>query len=259
MPEKYRMYVDEVGNPDYGSADNPNHRFLSLTGVILSLRTVSGVLHPALEALKTEYFGQHPDEPIILHRKEMVNQTGPFIALRDQTIRGRFDRRLLQLLRETDYTVITVVIDKLEHRRRYTTWQHDPYHYCLEVLLERYVLFLNRCGFIGDVMAESRGGREDLRLKKSFARLCEGGTHFLNRQIIDRVLTSKQLKVKSKHNNIAGLQLADILAHPSRREILIENGKIVDQRENLVANEIIGILQSKYDRNGSVYGKKLLP
>ncbi len=31
---KYRIYIDEVGNPDLGSSDDPNHRFLSLTGVI---------------------------------------------------------------------------------------------------------------------------------------------------------------------------------------------------------------------------------
>ena len=31
---KYRMYIDEVGNPNLGSSDNPNHRFLSLTGVL---------------------------------------------------------------------------------------------------------------------------------------------------------------------------------------------------------------------------------
>ena len=34
---KYRIYIDEVGNPDLKSSDNPNHRFLSLTGVILEL------------------------------------------------------------------------------------------------------------------------------------------------------------------------------------------------------------------------------
>jgi len=34
---KYRIYIDEVGNPDLESCDDPNHRFLSLTGVIVAL------------------------------------------------------------------------------------------------------------------------------------------------------------------------------------------------------------------------------
>ena len=31
---KYRIYIDEVGNPDLDSSEHPNHRYLSLTGVI---------------------------------------------------------------------------------------------------------------------------------------------------------------------------------------------------------------------------------
>jgi hypothetical protein len=37
---KYRMYVDEVGNSDMNSSDNPLHRFLSLSGIILELEYV---------------------------------------------------------------------------------------------------------------------------------------------------------------------------------------------------------------------------
>ena len=57
------MYVDEVGNADLGSSDDPNHRFLSLTGVIIELAHVESAVHPQLEALKSAYFGSHPDEP----------------------------------------------------------------------------------------------------------------------------------------------------------------------------------------------------
>jgi hypothetical protein len=53
---KYRLYVDEVGNHDLESSDNPNHRFLSLTGIILDLAHVQDVVHPQMEALKTKYY-----------------------------------------------------------------------------------------------------------------------------------------------------------------------------------------------------------
>lgn len=32
--QKYRMYIDEVGNSDLNASENSNHRYLSLTGVI---------------------------------------------------------------------------------------------------------------------------------------------------------------------------------------------------------------------------------
>ena len=49
---KFRMYVDEVGNSDVDSSDDPNHRFLSLTGIIIDLDYVGRVIHPELEALR---------------------------------------------------------------------------------------------------------------------------------------------------------------------------------------------------------------
>ena len=71
---KYRLYVDEVGNPDMGASEDPNHRYLSLTGVILELGYVDAVVHPRVEDLKRRYFGSHADEPMILHRKELVKE-----------------------------------------------------------------------------------------------------------------------------------------------------------------------------------------
>jgi hypothetical protein len=161
---KYRMYVDEVGNADLLSSDNPNHRFLSLTGVILKLAYVESTVHPQMEALKTAYFSSHPDDPVILHRKELVNRRRPFEALRDPAVNQAFDADLLRYLRAWDYTVISVCLDKQSHRDKYTVWQYDPYHYCLAVLLERFVYFVNRRSVQGDVIAESRGGKEDRRL-----------------------------------------------------------------------------------------------
>lgn len=49
---KYRMYIDEVGNSDLGASDNPNHRYLSLTGVIFDLIYVQEVVFPEVETLK---------------------------------------------------------------------------------------------------------------------------------------------------------------------------------------------------------------
>lgn len=211
-----------------------------------------------MEALKTRYFRSHPDDPVIFHRKEMVNAKHPFEVLRDASTVERFDAELLDLLRQWEYTVITVCLDKKIHKETYTTWRYDPYHYCLAVLLERFVFFLNRRNSLGDAIAESRGGKEDLRLKKSFMRLHEQGTQFVAAQQFQSALTSRQLKVKPKANNIAGLQLADLIAHPSRNEILQERGFL---QKNLArfASLVIEILQQKYDQqSGRVFGKKFI-
>jgi len=96
---KYRIYIDEVGNPDLKSSDNPNHRFLSLTGAIIKLDYVKKVIHPQMEKLKEKYFHSYPDDPVIFHRKEMVNAKSPFEVLRNPETREKFDHELLNLMR----------------------------------------------------------------------------------------------------------------------------------------------------------------
>lgn len=259
---KYRLYVDEVGNPDMGASEDPNHRYLSLTGVILELGYVERTVYPGLEEVKRKFFRSHPDEPVVFHRKELVNCRPPFEALRDPSIRQQFDAELLRFLRETEYTVLTVVVDKLEHRDRYQVWRYDPYHYCLHVLLERYVMWLRRLGARGDAMAESRGGKEDRRLKESFERICRNGTDYMDSAQFRETLTSLQLKVKSKANNITGLQIADLVAHPSFKTVLARQG---GQPPPANFGGRIGriLLDSKYDRSPSGkiegWGIKWLP
>jgi hypothetical protein len=113
------MYVDEVGNADLKASTDPNHRYLSLTGVVFDLDYVNRTVGPELEALKRRYFKCHPDDPpLILHRKEIMNKNYPFQALREPAVEKAFNADLLALLRRFRYRVITAVIDKLEHCRR---------------------------------------------------------------------------------------------------------------------------------------------
>lgn len=255
---KYRMYVDEVGNSDLESSSNPLHRFLSLTGVIIDLDYVSKSLYPQMEELKTDFFKSHPDDPIILHRKEIMNGKPPFEVLRDDKIRERFNKTILNYLSTWEYTVISVCLDKKSHMETYKVWRYDPYHYCLALLLERYTFFLEQHFTVGDVMAESRGGKEDRRLKESFNNLWNEGTEFLEPERFQESFTSRQLKVKPKSNNISGLQLADLIAHPSRNEILDEFG-FLDRPLPPFGSKIIDILQSKYYRHdGKIFGKKFI-
>lgn len=169
-----------------------------------------------------------------------------------------FNQDLLMHLREWEYRVITVCIDKKNHAETYSAWRRNPYHYCLAVLLERFNFWLNRNNACGDVMAESRGGREDKRLKNEFRDLWENGTYFVKPSQFQQSLTSRELKVKPKTANVTGLQLADLIAHPSRSEILSEQG-LLGRKLGIFARQIVNILADKYDRRGDrVFGKKFI-
>jgi len=180
----------------------------------------------------------------------MVNRLGRFAVLKRPEVEQAFNARLLERFRPWDYSVITVLMDKKEHAEKYKTWKFDPYHYCLAVLLERYLFFLEHRDIMGDVMIESRGKRADQRLAKSFRKLLDEGSDFVEAIRFQQRLTSKELKIRPKHFNIAGLQLADMLAHPSRRDILTRYSLTPEgiTKARPVADQIIAILADKYER-----------
>lgn len=260
---KYRIYIDETGDHNLENCEELPHRFLGLTGVIFSLQDAREKLVPRLEQLKRSHLPYDPDEPPILHRKEIINKRYPFHVLRDPEKERAFNADLLSLLGELPYVVVTVVIDKLEHKTKYTTWRYHPYHYCLAVLLERFILYLENKSGIGDALAESRGGREDMKLKNSYSGLYKNGTEFICSDRFENSLTSCQLKVKPKRNNTAGLQLADLLAYPSKQDVLRRHS-LIPQAADVFGDRITQLLETtKYyrGRSGEIdgYGRKLLP
>jgi hypothetical protein len=57
----------------------------------------------------------------------------------------------------------------------------------------------------GDVLAESRGGREDMQLKEAYRNVYESGTSFRKLDFFQKTLKSKEIKIKPKTANIAGM------------------------------------------------------
>lgn len=215
----FRVFIDEVGHHDLKSSDDPNERYLGVTGVIMRLAYESGEFTNALNAIKQEIFGT---TAIVLHRRHMLNGDPPFQAIRDPAVRLRLDQLLLNLLASATYRVFTVVIDKKEHKQKYTVWRFHPYHYCLTVLLERYVQWLNRTNQTGDVMAESRGKKENMQLERAYQYIYRNGSDHVPDKLFQQRLTSRELKIQPKPANIAGLQMADVIANPSCRYLICE-------------------------------------
>jgi hypothetical protein len=257
-----RLYVDEVGNHHLTSANAPNNRYLGLTGVALTVPAAKFVLYPSMQTLKVKHFGPEKAKTMVLHRKDLVNKNAPFEALRDAKAEESFNEDLLSLLSTVPYVVITVVIDKLQHREQYKVWHHHPYHYCMQTLVERYCMWLSDRGERGDVVTEARGKREDGLLTDSFARIVKHGTDVMPAESFEDRLSDHALKVVPKVRNLPGLQLADLVASPSAKAMIHVHAR--GPEPTAFAKRIVAILeQSKYRRNryGQIdgYGRKWLP
>lgn len=258
---RYRLYVDESGDHVFRKLELPAHRFLCLLGCWFRADNYQE-FHDGLNRLKQTHLPHSPDEPVILHRADMVNRRGAFWRLRDERARERFDADLLDLITRSHFRIVAVVIDKKALQERYEAPAH-PYHLALGFLLQRYCGYLNHVNRPGDVMAESRGAVEDRLLKDSYSWVHTHGMWHTRATFFQQALTTKELKLKPKSANIAGLQLADLLGHPIRHAILCEKA-VVDSVPAPFAGRLLQVVSDKFNRHlydGRVwgYGKVLFP
>lgn len=260
--ERFRLYIDESGDHVFNHLEEEGHRYLCLLGCWFRGRDYR-LFHQELEAFKQRHIPHNPDEPIILHREDIINRRRAFWRLRDSDKAQAFDHDLLELIRRAKFKIVAVVIDKKELKLQYPTPAH-PYHLGLGFMLQRYCRFLNHINRCGDVMAESRGGHEDRLLKDSYMWVYQRGLFGrTNAAFFQQALTSKELKVKPKSANLAGLQLADLLANPLRKAMLIEERKVQGTLAPF-AERMLETVEHKFNHHlykGQVegYGKVLFP
>lgn len=260
--ERYRIYIDESGNHDLNVGPDSLHRYLSLTGIMINEDYARSVVAPSLSSLKAEHFSHWPDQPVILHRKDIVNKRGPFETLRNQENEKKFNEAILTLFKSLDYCVITVMIDKYAHKEKYRVWHAHPYHYCMEVIIEKYAQWLKRQGGEGDVVAESRDKKSDKKLTTAFKYYYKNGTRYVKKDEMQLRITSNELKLYPKTAGMAVLEIADLIAQPSA--VCLKALQNKEDRPNNFGSQIAKILlDSKYDRSwlGKTkgYGRKWLP
>jgi hypothetical protein len=258
----YRLYLDEVGHDDLAHVHDEGYRYLSLSGVIMDQDYVRDVATPAMNAFKSEVFQHDPEEIIILHRKDIMQKKGPFGILRDPIKLAYFDEKLLGYLTNTQYSVITVMIDKQEMMKQYHWMKKHPYHYLMEILVEKYTRWLIRHDSVGDIMPEERKGQKDKDLQREYTTVRIMGTSYVLPSLIKERIPANKLKFRNKQHNVTGLQICDLVAYPSHAHIRQREGHTIVTGP--FSEKVIPILRnSKYDRsaNGYIpgYGIKYLP
>ncbi|MBI4198076.1 MAG: DUF3800 domain-containing protein, partial [Chloroflexi bacterium] len=246
---RYRLYIDESGDHTYKLLDDVSRRYLALTGIAIESDYYRTEFQPQLEALKQTHFPHSPDDPVVLHREEIRYRKGHFGILVDPSRNLAWENAFLEYIRLARFRLFTVVLDKKAHRERYGDAAIHPYHLLLTLLLERYRGYLMYVNGTGDVLAEARGGKEDMALKDAYRKLWQGGTYYISSQEFQKVLTSRELKVKRKEQNIGGLQVTDLLAYPAKQYIL-ESGEKVPPAGATFSAKLAQVFKGKFDLIG---------
>lgn len=222
------MYIDESGDHTYRKIVDLGTRYLGLTALVVLKQRYDADIQPALEALKRKHFKYDPDHPVILHASDIQKMKGPFGVLQDQARRELWADDIVAFYQGLPAQVFTVVIDKDAHKTRFAgVTLANPYTYSLEVLLNRIRGYLNLYGGPAEVVAESRGKVEDAQIQAAYVRLVTTGDERASGAEYRRVYPLPQLTMRRKDQNVAGLQIADLLASTQRVETAMLNGRPV--------------------------------
>ena len=248
------MYVDESGDDvmEPGKWSKHEARYLGLTGVVIASETYRTSTHPEFEALKQEFFPYDPDEPLVLVRQKIVQKKDGFEVLQYQEIATNWEERVLQFFETHVSQIITIVLDKKMYLQSGLQSDRRPYGYCANALVDKYALWLNSVGGTGDVMAETRGKREDQELKDDFHRYMTGNGNLQGTQESRLRISSNQIKLNLKSRNITGLQLADLLAYPSMRGVLQENEHTLNNPPTRATRRFYEVIRSKSQQTRSL-------
>lgn len=227
----YIVYVDESGDHSLASIDRDYPVFV-LALCVFHKRHYAEKIVPAVQKLKFNYFGH---DSVVLHENEIRKQKGDFAFLSHRPTRDAFMEHLSSVMDASNFILISCVVDKVRLSRNEGA-NSNPYHIALGVCLEALREFLaekKQDDIKTHVLVECRGKKEDAELELEFRRICDGDNPGNRVLPFDVVFAHKQ-------TNLAGLQLADLVARP------VGINYIRPQQDN----KAFGVLKKKFFCDG---------
>lgn len=201
----YVVYVDESGDHSLVNIDSDYPVFV-LALCIFHKRHYSEKIIPAVEKLKFNYFGH---DSVVFHENEIRKQKGAFAFLSHLPTRTKFMERLSSIMDASNFILISCVVDK-NRLNRSEGATSNPYHIALGICLDALYDFMkekNQHELPTHLVVESRGKKENIELELEFRRICDGDNSDNRHLPFDIVFADKK-------TNLAGLQLADLVARP---------------------------------------------
>lgn len=162
-----------------------------------------------------------------------------------------FLKDLSLFIENIDFTIIAAAINKNKLNEHYAT-PDNPYHICLQFILERAVMYLGRSNEKLMFRIESRETHNDQKLAEIYEKFRnKNHTLFTVEEIHSKFL---DLSFNQKIQNIIGMQVADLVAYPIGRKILSPDA----------VNNPFQIIESKFHRKPGTniyknYGLKVFP
>jgi hypothetical protein len=208
---KYSLYIDESG--DHILKADKDYPIFILGGVLLS-EVEHNKLTKLLSNLKIKYFSR---ANMILHTAEFLRAksiNSVYYPLCNAANRKNFYNDLENLVRNIDFKIIAAAVSKPDYLKHYQESAQDPYLLAVKPLAENACAIYQELGLNEPInfIAESRNKKLDNQLQANY--------QFLNLSGIKIARAIRFHKPVKKEDNIAGLQLADLVVTPLGRNLL---------------------------------------
>lgn len=212
---RFIAFFDECGDHSLEKIDADFPLFV-LSTVIIERADYVRVIVPELNRLKLGFW---PHEGVNLHSRDIRKAHGDFAFMQVPSIREAFLAAMSTMVATLPFTLFITAIQKQSHKHRYGDQAKNPYDLALTYSFERILHFMKAHGVTQlPITAETRGKNEDNELAASFLQIMTNGTRFIRAERFRSL--SCPINFRRKAENIAGLQLADLCAHPAARHIL---------------------------------------
>jgi hypothetical protein len=237
------LFLDESGDHNLSVID-PQYPMFVLGGVIMEVDYAKGPLTDALNDFKRRMLGR---TDLVLHTADIVRNRNGFERMKDPVYRAEFLEGLNELMRRAEYRVVACAIKKSAHLSRYGLAAVDPYMLSLDILVERFCLDVGNVTRGGIIVAEKRDPVLDRGLDLAWLNLKINGTRYVQAHDIDNRIGG--LLLRAKTDNIAGLQLADLVVSPIGRKVL---GKPVKEDWRIVESKFRRSREGRLDGYGLI-------
>ncbi|GAB7562513.1 hypothetical protein LG202_05520 [Methylobacillus methanolivorans] len=241
---RFIAFFDECGDHSLTKIDKDFPLFLLCT-VIVERDAYARQIIPALAQFKLRYFAH---EGINLHSREIRKAEGPFSILQNAGVRQSFLAELSKLMATLPFTLFITAIHKNAYAARYGKEARNPYDVALEYSFERILHFMEAQQESQlPVIAEARGQQEDDALRASFHKLMTQGTYYNSAERFQKLICP--ISFRRKQDNISGIQVADLCAHPTARHLLKPD----------IANQAFDVVRPHIYTSGKINGLKVYP
>lgn len=206
------MFLDESGDSNLQIIDR-SYPIFCLAGCIVEFNYYTSVFEKEVNALKMDFFGRRD---VVLRSYDIRKQKNDFSILIDKKKRVSFYTGLDNLVKKLNFTVIAAVINKENLKEQYSH-PANPYNLCFQFIMERFCMFLGEKHDSAILRIESRETHNDKLLAKEYERFRNKGNNiFSSEEVMGKLV---DLSFNQKSQNIAGHQVADLVAYPIGRHI----------------------------------------